>query len=109
MELFGSYHITWFVSRFVEEIKRGHIKGAVNIPLSLFIDSGTKQMKSADVIRAVFKEAGVDLDTVSIVATCGRGELCNVAMWYDEPARDGDSTTSDLRGGFDLVQHSVYK
>ncbi|KAK2186258.1 hypothetical protein NP493_207g01015 [Ridgeia piscesae] len=55
------------------EIKSGHIKGAVNIPLPLLIDSGMKQMKSADVIREVFKEAGVDLDTVSIVASCGGG------------------------------------
>ncbi|KAK2186263.1 hypothetical protein NP493_207g01043 [Ridgeia piscesae] len=57
----------------IDETKSGYIKGSVNIPLSLFIDSGTKQMKPADAIRAVFKEAGVDLDTVSIVATCGHG------------------------------------
>ena len=73
------------MSRFVEEIKRGHLKGAVNIPLSLLIDSDTKQMKSADAIRTVFKEAGVDLDTVSIVATCGCGELSNVAICYGGP------------------------
>ena len=65
------------MSRFVEGIKSGHIRGAINIPQPLFIDSGTNQMKSADAIRAVFKEAGVDLDTVSIVASCGGGELCN--------------------------------
>ena len=74
VDVFVSYQITLSVSRFVEEIKRGHIKGAINVPLSLLIDSGTKQMKSADVIRAVFKEADVDLDTVSMVATCGCGE-----------------------------------
>ena len=39
-------------------------------------------MKPADAIRAVFKEAGVDLDTVSIVATCGHGELCNVLVLH---------------------------
>ena len=75
VELFCSYQRTIVVT-FVEETKAGYIRGSVNIPLSLFIDSGTKQMKSADAIRAVFKEAGVDLDTVSIVAMCGHGELC---------------------------------
>ncbi|KAI0228199.1 3-mercaptopyruvate sulfurtransferase [Lamellibrachia satsuma] len=56
-----------------QDIKPGHIKGSVSIPFTLLIDSNTKQMKSADAIGEVFRNAFVDLENTPIVATCGAG------------------------------------
>ena len=62
-----------YVLPFVD-IKPGHIKGAVSIAFTELIDPDTKQMKSADAIREVFKSVGCDLDQKPVVAMCGSGE-----------------------------------
>ena len=57
------------------DIKPGHVKGAVSIAFTELIDPDTKQMKSADAIREVFKSVGCDLDQKPVVAMCGSGEF----------------------------------
>lgn len=53
------------------DLRPGHIPGAKNLPYDrLFNEDGT--YKSADEIRALFAEAGIDLGK-PLVATCGSG------------------------------------
>ena len=62
------------------DIKPGHVKGAVGIAFTELIDPDTKQMKSADAIREVFKSVGCDLDQKPVVAMCGSGESQSVTV-----------------------------
>ncbi|KAI0228202.1 3-mercaptopyruvate sulfurtransferase [Lamellibrachia satsuma] len=55
------------------DIKPGHIKGAISIPFTILIDPKTKQMKSADTIRELFKNYTGDLDDITVVGMCGSG------------------------------------
>lgn len=48
----------------------GHMPGSVNIPATELIEGG--RLKSAEALRAIFTEAGVDLAR-PIVTTCGSG------------------------------------
>ncbi|XP_065906813.1 thiosulfate sulfurtransferase-like isoform X1 [Dysidea avara] len=50
----------------------GHMIGSYNIPYGKFLRSDTKTMKSAEELKIVFQEAGVDLDK-PVVASCGSG------------------------------------
>jgi thiosulfate/3-mercaptopyruvate sulfurtransferase len=52
-------------------LRGGHIPGSMNVPFdTLFNDDGT--YKSADAIKAVFADAGIDL-AKPVIATCGSG------------------------------------
>lgn len=62
------------------DIKPGHIKGAISIPFTILIDPKTKQMKSADTIRELFKNYTGDLDDITVVGMCGSGECFNYAL-----------------------------
>ena len=62
------------------DIKPGHIKGSISIPFTILIDPKTKQMKSADTIRELFKNYTGDLDDITVVAMCGSGEFFNYAL-----------------------------
>lgn len=50
----------------------GHMTGAFNTPFTDFINADSKTMKSADKLREVFQQAGVNLDK-PMVAMCGSG------------------------------------
>jgi thiosulfate/3-mercaptopyruvate sulfurtransferase len=52
--------------------RRGHIPGSRNLPFDRVTDPRTRQLKSADELRALFEEALVSLDR-PIVASCGSG------------------------------------
>ena len=52
--------------------RQGHIPGSHNVPFDQVTDPQTKQLKSAEELRALFKGAGVTLDK-PIVASCGSG------------------------------------
>lgn len=62
----GSAEETWPGRR------RGHIPGSRNLPFDRVTDPTTKQLKSADALRALFAEAGVTFDR-PVVASCGSG------------------------------------
>ncbi len=52
--------------------RRGHIPGSRNLPFDQVTDATTKQLKSADELRRLFADAGVDLGR-PVVASCGSG------------------------------------
>jgi thiosulfate/3-mercaptopyruvate sulfurtransferase len=52
--------------------RRGHIPSSRNLPFDRVTDPRTRQLKSADELRALFEEALVSLDR-PIVASCGSG------------------------------------
>lgn len=54
----------------------GHIPGSINLPYSLFFDEDGTWKHGAS-LRAVFSDAGIDLDR-PIVATCGSGVTASV-------------------------------
>lgn len=57
-------------------LRGGHMPGALNVPSSgLIAPDGT--MKSAEQLKAVFEEAGVDIDK-PVVATCGSGMTASI-------------------------------
>lgn len=57
-------------------LRGGHMPGAHNVPSSTLIaPDGT--MKSAEQLKAVFAEAGVDIDK-PVVATCGSGMTASI-------------------------------
>lgn len=57
-------------------LRGGHMPGARNVPSSsLIAPDGT--MKSAEQLKAVFAEAGVDIDK-PVVATCGSGMTASI-------------------------------
>lgn len=62
----GSAEETWPGRR------RGHIPGSRNLPFDQMTDPKTKQLKSAEELRALFASAGVALDR-PIVSSCGSG------------------------------------
>jgi thiosulfate/3-mercaptopyruvate sulfurtransferase len=53
-------------------LRRGHIPGSRNLPYEWLTDPATRQLRSAEAIEALFREAGVDLDR-PIVTSCGSG------------------------------------
>src|SRR5579884_3063193 len=60
--------------------RRGHIPGSRNLPFDRVTDPQTRQIRSADELRAIFAEAGVALDR-PVVASCGSGvTACAVAF-----------------------------
>jgi len=62
----GSAEETWPGRR------RGHIPGSRNMPFDQMTDPRTKQLKSADELRALFAGAGLALDR-PIISSCGSG------------------------------------
>ncbi len=52
--------------------RRGHIPDSRNVPFDRVTDPRTRQLKSAEELRALFEEASVSLDR-PIVASCGSG------------------------------------
>ncbi|WP_114520510.1 3-mercaptopyruvate sulfurtransferase [Altererythrobacter sp. ZODW24] len=62
-----------------EGMSAGHIPGAMNVPFTkLYNEDGT--FKSEDDLRAVFAEAGVDLDR-PVVTSCGSGVTASVVLF----------------------------
>ena len=53
-------------------MRSGHIPGSRNLPYELVTDPDTRQLKSADELTRLFRDAGVVLDR-SIVTSCGSG------------------------------------
>ena len=53
-------------------MRSGHIPGSRNLPYELVTDHDTRQLKSADELTRLFRDAGVVLDR-SIVTSCGSG------------------------------------
>src|SRR6516225_54812 len=53
-------------------MRSGHIPGSRNLPYELVTDPGTRQLKSADELTRVFRDAGVALDR-PVVTSCGSG------------------------------------
>jgi len=52
--------------------RSGHIPGSRNVPYELLTDPGTRQLKSADELARLFRDAGVTLDR-QVVTSCGSG------------------------------------
>ena len=52
--------------------RRGHIPGSRNLPFDRVTDPHTRQLRSAEELRRLFDEAGVNLDR-PVVASCGSG------------------------------------
>jgi thiosulfate/3-mercaptopyruvate sulfurtransferase len=52
--------------------RRGHIPGSRNVPFDKVTDPHTKQLRSAEELRALFEAASVSLDR-PVVASCGSG------------------------------------
>lgn len=70
----GSAEETWPGRR------RGHIPGSRNLPFDRVTDPQTRQLRSAEALAGLFKEAGVPLDA-KIVTSCGSGvTACAVAF-----------------------------
>ncbi|MBV9828848.1 MAG: 3-mercaptopyruvate sulfurtransferase [Alphaproteobacteria bacterium] len=60
--------------------RRGHIPGSLNLPFDLVTDPRTKQLHSAEELKRLFDEAGINLDR-PIVTSCGSGvTACAVAF-----------------------------
>ena len=53
-------------------MRSGHIPGSCNVPYELVTDPRTRQLKSADELTQLFRDAGVALDR-PIVTSCGSG------------------------------------
>ncbi len=53
-------------------LRRGHIPGSVNVPVSTLTDPATKAFLDDDALRARFSSAGVTPDR-PVIATCGSG------------------------------------
>ena len=53
-------------------MRSGHIPGSRNVPYELVTDPRTRQLKSADELTQLFRDAGVALDR-PIVTSCGSG------------------------------------
>jgi thiosulfate/3-mercaptopyruvate sulfurtransferase len=53
-------------------MRSGHIPGSRNVPYELVTDPATRQLKSADELTRLFRDAGVALDR-PIVTSCGSG------------------------------------
>ena len=61
-------------------MRSGHIPGSRNLPYELVTDHDTRQLKSADELTRLFRDAGVVLDR-SIVTSCGSGvTACALAL-----------------------------
>ncbi|WP_410014004.1 3-mercaptopyruvate sulfurtransferase [Sodalis sp. C49] len=58
-------------------LRMGHIPGSVNVPWSTLVADG--RLKSADALRALFADAGVDLRR-PLVASCGSGVTAAVVV-----------------------------
>ena len=60
--------------------RSGHIPGSRNLPFDRVTDPSTRQLRDADSLRALFRDAGVSLDR-PIVTSCGSGvTACAVAF-----------------------------
>jgi thiosulfate/3-mercaptopyruvate sulfurtransferase len=53
-------------------LRRGHIPGSRNLPYDRVTDPSTRQLRSAEELSRLFRDAGVALDR-PIVASCGSG------------------------------------
>jgi thiosulfate/3-mercaptopyruvate sulfurtransferase len=53
-------------------MRSGHIPGGRNVPYELVTDPGTRQLKSAEELTVLFRDAGVALDR-PVVTSCGSG------------------------------------
>jgi thiosulfate/3-mercaptopyruvate sulfurtransferase len=53
-------------------MRSGHIPDSRNVPYELVTDPGTRQLKSADELTRLFRDAGVALDR-PVVTSCGSG------------------------------------
>jgi thiosulfate/3-mercaptopyruvate sulfurtransferase len=53
-------------------MRSGHIPGSRNLPYELVTDPRTRQLKSADELARLFRDAGVALDR-PIITSCGSG------------------------------------
>ena len=61
-------------------MRSGHIPGSRNVPYELLTDPGTRQLKSADELARLFRDAGVTLDR-QVVTSCGSGvTACELAF-----------------------------
>ncbi|MBV8889924.1 MAG: 3-mercaptopyruvate sulfurtransferase [Alphaproteobacteria bacterium] len=70
----GSAEETWPGRR------RGHIPGSRNLPFDRVTDPQTRQLRNADELRQLFRDAGVALDR-PVVTSCGSGvTACAVAF-----------------------------
>lgn len=62
------------------DIKPGHMPGAVNLPFREILDQETKTIKPVKDLRQIFAKFNVDLDK-PIIATCGQGmTACGIAL-----------------------------
>jgi thiosulfate/3-mercaptopyruvate sulfurtransferase len=89
----------------------GAIPGAKNLEWSELIDSGSKRFKSADELRTVFKDAGIDLDrpTAAHCQSGGRSSVMvfgmqlmgaeNVANYYRSWAEWGNAEDTPIAPG----------
>ena len=62
-----------------EDFEKGHVKGAVNVPVGKLMNMDSKTMKTADEIKSVLEEAGVDV-TKDISLSCAGGVAATVAF-----------------------------
>ena len=53
-------------------LRSGHIPGSRNLPYDQLTDPETRQIKSAEALTALFRDAGVALDR-PVVTSCGSG------------------------------------
>ena len=60
-------------------VEAGHIPGAKNIPHGKFLNDDNTY-KTGDALRAVFEEAGVDLDK-PMITTCGSGVTAAIPLF----------------------------
>jgi thiosulfate/3-mercaptopyruvate sulfurtransferase len=95
----GSAEETWPGRR------RGHIPGSRNLPFDQVTDPKTRQLKSAEELRALFNTAGVTFHR-PVVASCGSGvTACALAFaayligYEDVAVYDGSWSEWGLPGG----------
>jgi thiosulfate/3-mercaptopyruvate sulfurtransferase len=61
-------------------LRGGHIPGSRNLPMGDLVDPGTKQLKSAQELAKLYKDAGIDVSR-PIATTCGSGvTACGLAF-----------------------------
>lgn len=61
-------------------LRRGHIKGSIDLPFTDFAQSDGASMKTVEELKSYFKEKGVDL-TKPITTTCGSGVTACVILF----------------------------
>ena len=73
-------------------MRAGHMPGAKSLPASVFAENG--RFKSEEELRALFDEAGIDLDK-PVVTTCGSGVTAAIISLALETLGHTDNTLYD--------------